>query len=67
MATLRAGRAAGLVAVLLLFTLLLASLVIMSDATQNSARFGRLYSLLLLFNAIGLLALAGLMVQRRDA
>ncbi len=57
-ATLSAGRATGLVAVLLLFALLLASLVIMSDATQNSDRFGRLYSLLLLFNAAGLLALA---------
>jgi PAS domain S-box-containing protein len=50
----------GLLGVLLLFALLLGSLMIMSDATQNSARFGRLYSALLLFNAIGLLILTAI-------
>ena len=40
--------------------LLLATLVLMSDATQNSTRFGELYSLLLVVNALGLIALAGL-------
>ena len=45
-------------AVLVLFALLLASLVLMSDATQNSARFGELYSWLLLLNACVLALLA---------
>jgi nitrogen fixation/metabolism regulation signal transduction histidine kinase len=40
-----------------LFVFMLASLLMMSDAMQNSARFGRLYSVLLLFNALGLLAM----------
>ncbi|MDE2088951.1 MAG: HAMP domain-containing protein [Gammaproteobacteria bacterium] len=40
--------------------LLLASLYFMSDAAQNSARFGRLYSWLLLINASGLVLLATL-------
>jgi nitrogen fixation/metabolism regulation signal transduction histidine kinase len=39
---------------------LLASLKLMSDATEDSATFGRLYSLLVLVNLIGLAALAGL-------
>ena len=38
----------GIFPMLLLFALLLASLTLMSDATHNSARFGELYSLLLL-------------------
>ncbi len=48
----------GLWPMLLLFAMLLVSLSFMSDATDNSERFGRLYSLLLLTNAIGLLVLA---------
>ena len=40
--------------------LLLVSLILMSNATQGSARFGQLYSLLLIINALGLVALAGL-------
>jgi nitrogen fixation/metabolism regulation signal transduction histidine kinase len=40
--------------------LLLISLVMLSEATQNSVRFGSLYTWLLLINAVGLLALAGL-------
>jgi len=41
-----------------LFGLLLAALVLMSDAMENSARFGQLYSWLLLSSALGLLILA---------
>jgi nitrogen fixation/metabolism regulation signal transduction histidine kinase len=40
--------------------LLLVSLVLMSNATQGSARFGQLYSVLLIINVLGLVALAGL-------
>ncbi len=47
---------------LLLFVLLLVSLSLMSDATHNSERFGRLYSWLLLANAVGLVVLAGMIV-----
>lgn len=54
----RRGR--GIWPMLLLFVLLLVSLSFMSDATHNSERFGRLYSLLLLTNALGLLVLTGL-------
>ncbi len=43
-----------------LCALLLASLYLLTAATENSARFGRLYSWLLLFNTIGLVALLGL-------
>ncbi len=43
-----------------LFAVLLAALYFMSDATQNSERFGRLYSLMLLLNALGLVVLMGL-------
>ena len=41
-----------------LFVLLLASLYIMSDATQNSERFGELYIWLLLVNSLALVFLA---------
>ncbi len=47
---------------LLLFVLLLVSLSLMSDATHNSERFGRLYSWLLLANAVGLVVLAGMIL-----
>lgn len=54
----RYGR--GLVPMLALFVLLLVSLSFMSDATHNSEQFGRMYSLLLLTNALGLVVLTGL-------
>jgi PAS domain S-box-containing protein len=60
-AALKSSRLTSLVGVLLLFTLMLVSLLFMSEATQNSDRFGQLYSVLLLFNAAGLLLLTGLM------
>ncbi|MBK8959081.1 MAG: HAMP domain-containing protein [Proteobacteria bacterium] len=47
-------------AVALLSLSLLGSLVLMSAAMQNSARFGALYSVLLLSNTAGLLAFVGL-------
>ena len=40
-----------------LFVFMLVSLLMMSDALQNSDRFGELYSALLLFNAVGLIVL----------
>ncbi len=46
--------------ILVLVLLLLVSLVMMSNATQGSARFGQLYSAMLAINALGLIALAGL-------
>ncbi|MFO7594077.1 MAG: ATP-binding protein [Pseudomonadota bacterium] len=46
--------------VVLLFILLLASLYLMSAATQNSALFGRLYSLVLGINILALLLLLAL-------
>ncbi len=57
----RAGTG-GLAPMLALFAGLLVSLALLSVATENSARFGRLYSLLLLLNSAGLVALAGLIV-----
>lgn len=42
--------------------LLLVSLTLLSEATQNSARFGSLYVWLLLINVLGLLVLLGLIV-----
>jgi nitrogen fixation/metabolism regulation signal transduction histidine kinase len=50
----------GFVPILALVLLLLVSLKLMSDATENSTRFGELYSLLLLINALGLVTLGGL-------
>lgn len=41
-----------------LFAMLMASLYLMSDATQNSARFGRLYIWLLLANTLALVLLS---------
>lgn len=57
MATVGSRKATGVIPPLILFALLFASLVVMSDATQNSARFGELYSWLLLLNVAGLLVL----------
>jgi nitrogen fixation/metabolism regulation signal transduction histidine kinase len=50
----------GIWPMLILFVLLLVSLSLMSDATNNSERFGQLYSWLLLINALGLIVLIGL-------
>lgn len=50
----------GLGPILAFVLLLLVSLVLMSNATQESARFGRMYSVLLVINALGLIALGGL-------
>ncbi|HSS62917.1 MAG TPA: HAMP domain-containing protein, partial [Gammaproteobacteria bacterium] len=50
----------GIGPILALVALLLVSLKLMSDATENSTRFGELYSLLLLINALGLVTLGGL-------
>ena len=43
---------------IVLFVFMLTSFLMMSDALQNSNRFGELYSGLLVFNTIGLLVLA---------
>ena len=50
----------GIAPVVVLFVLLLASLYMMSSATQNSAEFGRLYSVLLVVNVLELVLLVGL-------
>jgi len=50
----------GIWPMLILFILLLVSLSLMSDATNNSERFGQLYSWLLLINTLGLVVLVGL-------
>lgn len=50
----------GIGPILAIAVLLLASLKLMSDATENSTRFGELYSLLLIINALGLVSLGGL-------
>ena len=52
--------ATGIGPILVFVLLLLVSLVLMSNATQGSAHFGQLYSVLLVINALGLIALAGL-------
>jgi nitrogen fixation/metabolism regulation signal transduction histidine kinase len=52
----------GIGPVLAFVLLLLVSLLLMSNATQGSAHFGQLYSVLLVINALGLIALAGLIV-----
>ncbi len=61
--TLRTGgvqRFTGALPLALVSGVLLASLVMMSAATQNSALFGRLYSWLLLFNILGVVFLLAL-------
>lgn len=52
--------AAGAGPIYALVLLLLVSLTLMSEATQGSARFGEIYSLLLIINTVGLLTLIGL-------
>ncbi len=48
--------------VIIIVVLLLASLSLMSDSTQNSERFAELYSTTLAINAVGLMILGGLIV-----
>lgn len=55
-------RATALAAVSLLSVSLLASLVLMSAAIQNSEKFGATYSVLLILNSIGLLTFIALIV-----
>ncbi len=55
-------RLGGLGPILGLVALLLVSLSLMSDATEDSARFGELYGWLLTANALGLVLLCGLIV-----
>jgi len=55
--------ACGRTPVVLLIVLLLASVYLMSDATQNSAAFGRLYSLLLAINILALVLLVALILR----
>lgn len=43
--------------IIALVLLLFVSLTLMSDATENSARFGEMYSLLLVINALGIVTL----------
>ena len=52
----------GIGPILAFVLLLLVSLVLMSNATQGSAHFGQLYSVLLIINALGLITLGGLIV-----
>lgn len=47
----------GWLPVIPLVAVLLVSLLLMGDATENSARFGRMFSVLLVINALGLAAL----------
>ena len=60
-------RATVLIAVTLLSISLLASLILMSAAIQNSGKFGATYSVLLILNSVGLLmflALIAINVRR---
>ena len=50
----------GILPILGLGGLLLVALLLLSDATQNSARFGQLYSMLLVVTVLGLVALIAL-------
>ncbi len=57
----------GWLPVIPLVAILLVSLLLMGDATENSARFGRMFSLLLIINVLGLAALVvliGVNLQR---
>ena len=54
--------ASGAGPIVVLVLLLLTTLVLLSAATENSARFGELYSLLLVLNALGLITLGALIV-----
>ncbi len=48
--------------IIALLLLLVVSLYAISDATSNSASFGRYYNWLIFFNAVGLIALLGLII-----
>ncbi len=61
MAVVKQSRLATPLGMALLFVFLLVSLLFMSEATQDSQRFGKLFSVLLLFNTVGLLLLTVLM------
>ena len=50
------------VSILALVILIVVSLYSISDATSNSATFGKYYNWLVFFNAISLVALIGLIV-----
>ena len=52
----------GVLPMLVLFVLLLVSLYLLSDATDNSEHFGQMYSLLLIVNAASLVLLGALVV-----
>ncbi|MBI3576396.1 MAG: HAMP domain-containing protein [Gammaproteobacteria bacterium] len=52
----------GIVPLAVLSSLLLAALMMMHAATQNSALFGRVYSLLLLVNVLGIVLLLGMIL-----
>jgi nitrogen fixation/metabolism regulation signal transduction histidine kinase len=52
----------GVTPILVLVALLLTTLSLMGDATENSARFSEIYSLLLILNALGLVTLLALIV-----
>ncbi len=54
--------ASGPVPAITLVVVLLVSLFMMSESTQNSAQFGRLYVWLLAFNVLGLVILVGLIL-----
>lgn len=61
----KAGRGGGglmLVTGIVLFVFMLSSLLMMSDALQNSERFDKYYSGLLIFNTLGLVVLVGLIL-----
>lgn len=64
MATALTITSRGLAPMLIIFLMLLASLVIMSNAAQNSEHFERFYIWLLLFNALALIGLAGVIGYR---
>ena len=52
----------GIAPVAILSLLLLAALAMMSAATQNSALFSRMYSLLLVINILGVIVLLALIL-----
>ena len=54
---------AGVWPIVALFVLLLTSLALMSDATHSSTQFGRLYTALLIINALAILLLVGLIIK----
>jgi nitrogen fixation/metabolism regulation signal transduction histidine kinase len=58
----RTGGRLMLVTGIVLFVFMLSSLLMMSDALQNSERFGEYYSWLLIFNTLGLVVLVGLIL-----